>query len=251
MDMKNLLLGSAAFAALFMAVPAVAADMKSAPVYTKAPMTAPLYDWTGLYIGGHATYSWANSNSSTINTATGALDASGSGSTSNFHGGGQIGFDYMMPSRVVIGVLADVSTGDDSTNTFSNAAGTNVHTEEGKTDVGGTVRGRLGYALDTVLLYGTGGWAYNTGSATRTQILGTVGTATPGIVETTSTSHNGWTVGGGLAYAFWRNWNLFGEYRYSSFQSNTVTFPLAQRSTTSTTTANAITAGVNLKFGGM
>jgi opacity protein-like surface antigen len=154
----------------------------------------------------------------------------------------------MLPLRVVIGVVADVTTGNDAITTFSNAAGTNVHSEESKTTVGGTVRGRLGYAFANVLLYGTGGWAWTAATATRTQLVGRTGAANPGVRESGPADLNGWTAGAGLSYGFWRNWEVFGEYRYTSFQSINVTFPLAQRSTTSTTTANSIAAGLNFKF---
>jgi outer membrane immunogenic protein len=244
--MKNLLLGSVALVALG-AGPAMAADMTPAPVYTKAPMMAPLYDWTAFYIGGHAGFRWAHTDSTTTNTPTGFVFAPGSGDTSAFFGGGQIGFDYMMPSRIVFGVVADVSSGSSNTTTTSNAAGTVVETVQGKSDVSGTVRGRLGYAFDTLLLYATGGWAWSTGSDTRTQVLGTVNLAVPGTVETVSTSHSGGTVGGGLDYAFARNWDVFAEYRYTSFQAVTVAYPLAMRSTNSTTNVSTIEVGLNYR----
>ncbi len=50
--MKKFLLGTIGFVA--MAAPAVAADMP-ARTYTKAPppVIAPVYDWSGFYIGGN------------------------------------------------------------------------------------------------------------------------------------------------------------------------------------------------------
>jgi outer membrane immunogenic protein len=245
----KILLGSVALLT-FAASSAVAADLKpaTAPVYTKAPMMAPLYDWTAFYIGGHGSYSWTHTDSQTTNLPTGALFAPASEDRSAFHGGGQIGFDYMMPSRVVFGVVADVTSGTSNTVTTSNAAGTLVESSEGKTDASGTVRGRIGYAPDTALFYLTGGWAWSTGSGTRSQIVGTVNGATPGTVETVSTTHNGWTFGGGVAYAFASNWDVFAEYRYTKFQPITVTYPLAGRSVNSTSTSNAIEAGIDWRF---
>ena len=221
---------------------AAAADLP-----TKAPaqsvVTAPLYDWTGFYFGGHISESWAKNNSTTINTVTGAVVDSGGTNRSGFHGGGQIGYDYMMPSRFVIGVLADVSSGTSRSTSFSN------HTDNAKTDASGTVRGRLGYAFNNVLLYAAGGWAWTTGTATRTQTgLPLTGATTVGTVESVSANRSGWTVGTGLAWAFLPNWNVFGEYRYTDYGSNTLTFPIAQRSTTGSTTANLIELGVNYKF---
>ena len=52
--MKKFLLGTVGLLALGMAAPATAADLAPRP-YTKAPppMVAPIYDWTGFYIGGN------------------------------------------------------------------------------------------------------------------------------------------------------------------------------------------------------
>ena len=245
--MKKLLLGSVALVAV-VAGPASAADLSPtpAPVYTKAPAMAPPYDWTGFYVGGHASYSWSHSNGQTMNTANGQLFAPGSNDTSAFHGGGQIGFDYMTSSRIVFGVVADISSGAHNTNTF--IAPNVTITSQGKTDVSGTLRARVGYAFDTLLLYGTGGRGWSSGSSTRTQVVGTVGNATPGTVETASTNNSGWRAGVGLDYAFARNWDVFAEYKYARSQDITITFPIAQRSTTSHSTSNAIEVGVNWRF---
>src|SRR5258708_3245550 len=117
------LAGGAAKAADMTPVPGAPA---ATPLYAKMPMMAA-YDWTGIYVGGHASFDWAKTDITTTNTATGVVDGSASTSRSSAHGGGQIGFDYMMLTRVVIGFAADISTGDDITPTFSNTAGTNVH----------------------------------------------------------------------------------------------------------------------------
>jgi len=245
--MKELLLGCFAFVAV-VASPASAADLSPtpAPAYTKVPVLAPPYDWTGFYIGGHATYGWSHGEGQTTNTANGQLFAPGSSDTSAFRGGGQIGFDYMTSSRIVVGVVADVNSG--AHNTKTNIAPSETSTGESMTDVGGTLRARAGYAFDTLLLYGTGGWGWSRGSSTRTQVVGTVGNATPGTVETASTNNSGWRVGAGFDYAFARNWDVFAEYKYTRSQDITITFPIAQRSTTSHSTSNAIEAGVNWRF---
>jgi outer membrane immunogenic protein len=245
--MKKLLLGSIATVSLALG-PAMAADMTPAPVYTKAPVMAPLYDWTAFYIGGHVGGRWSHTDSTTTNTVTGAVFAPTTEDTSAFFGGGQVGFDYMMPSRIVFGVVADVSSGSSRSTTTTNAAGTVVETNDSKTDLSGTVRGRLGYAFNNVLLYATGGWAWNSGSRTRTQVLGTVNLATPGTVETVSVSNSGWVVGGGLDYAFAPNWDVFGEYRYTALQALTVAFPVAGRSTNSTSKVNTFEVGLNYRL---
>lgn len=224
-----------------------AADMAT-PIFKPGSVVTSAYDWTGFYVGGHVSYGWKNTDATSTDTVTGAVVATDSTSASAFHGGGQVGYDFKMPSHYVIGIVADITSGNSDTNTFSNAAGTNVHSSTGKTDVSGTVRGRLGYAFDHIMAYGTGGWAWATGSDVRTQLVGTTGLATPGTVETISTHHNGWTVGPGVAWALSPNWNTFFEYRYTRFEAATVTFPVAQRSSNSTTTANTVELGVNYKF---
>ena len=51
--MKKFLLATVALVALGATVPALAADL-GARTYTKAPAyAAPIYNWTGFYIGGH------------------------------------------------------------------------------------------------------------------------------------------------------------------------------------------------------
>jgi hypothetical protein len=70
----------------------LAADLGPAPSY-KAPAIAPQYDWTGFYLGAHATYSWLHGHGETENTATGQ-EFPGSSDTSAPHFGGQIGYDY-------------------------------------------------------------------------------------------------------------------------------------------------------------
>jgi outer membrane immunogenic protein len=245
--MKKFLLGSVALVAVA-AEPASAADMSPmpAPVYTKAPMMAPLYDWTGFYIGGHASYGWTHSDGQTMNLANGLLFTPSSSNSSAFHGGGQIGYDYMLPSRIVFGVSATVSSG--SSNSSTNVGFKEITTSDGKTDYSVNVRARLGYAFDTLLIYGTGGWAWSQGSTTRTQVTGMVGNAGPGTVETASTSNNGATVGAGLDYGFARNWDVFAEYRFAGNPDVNVTFPIAQRSTTNDVTTNVVEVGINYRF---
>ena len=59
---------------------------------------------------------------------------------------------------------------------------------------------------------------------------------------------SGWTAGAGVSVAFAQNWNVFAEYRYTSFGSTTLALPLSELSTTSTTKVSAIELGVNYKF---
>src|SRR6202051_1455815 len=61
---KKLLLGTVALVALGATVPALAADLGARPYYNKAPAyAAPIYNWTGFYIGGHLGGAFSGSNS--------------------------------------------------------------------------------------------------------------------------------------------------------------------------------------------
>lgn len=131
MPFKRLLLGSAA--ALVLTVPALAADM-TYPV--KAPMVAvaPMFSWTGFYVGGHAGYGWGDiggtpgSDSGEIadldvegTTEFGTdyiLDQfegygydSGVSNPDGWFGGAQIGYNFQFSNNVVVGVEADASFG--------------------------------------------------------------------------------------------------------------------------------------------
>ena len=68
------------------------------------------------------------------------------GNASQWGGGVQLGFDYMLPSRMVLGVAADMSSGGTKTSTVSDASGISAY----QTTVfdSETIRGRIGYAAD-------------------------------------------------------------------------------------------------------
>jgi outer membrane immunogenic protein len=204
--------------------------------------------WTGFYIGGHATDGYSQSRSTSVDLATGVTLAPTSGNTSSFYGGGQIGYNYTLPSNLVVGGLADVSSGSSNTTTTNSADGTSVVQNKDRTKVRGTVRALLGYADQSLLYYGTAGLAWNSGSSTRTQLVGITGVATPGTIETADTHSNGWTVGAGLGWEFVQNWNVFGEYRYVKLSDVTITYPFSERITTTSTSANTIEFGVNYIF---
>ena len=225
-------------------IPRMAAEFERAlPTYQRP---APNYDWTGFYVGAYVDSSWLKSNSSAVNNVTGApFPASGLNST-QWGGGVQLGFDYMLPSRVVLGVAADMSSGGTKTVTVSDPSGisanqTTVFDSE-------TIRGRIGYAADNILFYATGGFAWSNAQFVRTQLTGTLNDATAGTDEAVNKGLLGWTGGGGIAYAFAQNWNVFAEYRYTSYGTSTAPLPLSQLTTTITMTLSAIEFGLNYKF---
>jgi opacity protein-like surface antigen len=207
---------------------------------------APNYDWSGFYVGAYVDSRSLKSNSTAVNNANGAPFPATGGNAWQWGGGVQIGFDYMLPSRVVLGVAADMSSGGTKTRTISDATGisanqTTVFDSE-------TIRARIGYAADNILFYATGGLAWSNDQFVRTQLTGTLNLATAGADEAVNKGLLGWTGGGGVAYAFAQNWNLFAQYRYTNFGTSTVSLPLSQLTTNSTINVSTLQLGVNYKF---
>jgi opacity protein-like surface antigen/outer membrane receptor protein involved in Fe transport len=225
-------------------VPAMAAEMKRH--FPAEPLPPGPYNWTGFYVGAHLGYAGSRSSGSSVNTATGTASAPIFGSTVDWNGGVQVGYDYMLPSRLVLGIEADVSSGGTKTTTLTDASGTSAN----QTTVfdSESVRGRLGYAFNNVLLYGTGGWAWSSDQFIRTQLTGTVNLATAGTDEAVNTYLSGWTAGGGIAVAFARNWNAFAEFRYTDYGTDTFTLPFSQVSTTLATKVSTVNVGINYKL---
>src|SRR6267154_2720091 len=90
--MKKFLLATVSLVALGMAAPASAADLAARP-YTKAPppVVAPIYDWTGFYIGANG--GWGQSrNCWGFVPVAGGFIADGCRDQSGGIVGGQLGY---------------------------------------------------------------------------------------------------------------------------------------------------------------
>ncbi len=85
---------------------------------------------------------------------------------------------------------------------------------EAKTNALGTLRGRVGYALDKLLVYGTGGVAF---AHQRSSLTVADLSASPALSSTGYASGYavGWTIGAGLEYAFADHFSGKVEYLYS------------------------------------
>src|SRR5438105_10934060 len=148
-EMKKVLLASASFLAFGAFAPASAADLAARP-YTKAPVAvASVYNWTGFYLGIVGGGAWEN--------------ASGDPKMKGGFVGGTAGYNWQA-GNVVFGVEADGAWADVSASATGAALvpgfGVVTATASSKTDAMGTVRGRIGYAVNQVLFYGTGGYAW-------------------------------------------------------------------------------------------
>ncbi|MBS0247399.1 MAG: porin family protein [Proteobacteria bacterium] len=209
-----LLLGCAFVPAVALSTPASAADL---PLKAPPPAYLPTYfTWTGLYAGINGGYGWS---SSFADNAKGAVY------------GGQLGYN-MQFGGLVAGVEGDFQG---TTIKATETAGTT--TVEGKIPAFATVRGRLGYAFDRMMIYGTGGWAY-----TRTKLS----LSAPGGSVDGSAWSSGYAIGGGVEWAVWDRWSLKGEYLYVA--SGDVTLNVAGATATGSFKYNVVRAGLNYRF---
>jgi outer membrane immunogenic protein len=166
--MNRLLAVSAALLAFGLSVPAKAADM---PVKYVAP--APVFTWTGCYVGVHIGYKWGQSKQSYGGLQNGLPNPNlpaGTDLTHNYNvngpvGGGQGGCNYQTGAWVW-GVEVDGawSSASGQANQIGNAGAIGVGTEFVYTTNErwlATARGRLGWAADRWMWYVTGGAAWS------------------------------------------------------------------------------------------
>lgn len=218
--MKKLALALAATAAF--AGQAFAADMGRP--YTKAPVAvAPVYNWTGCYIGGGAGYGWYNAETRQVNPLTGAVLVN-QGDTGGKGWLGQVGAgcDYQFAGPLgnwVVGLLGDY--------TFSNIEGDHIGSPitlsvgNLKQDYSWAVGARIGYLVSpTFLTYFNAGYTQAHFKDTTYFLNGAVGVlGTPTNTFLQGATYDGWFLGSGFEYSmnflpglFWKT-----EYRYSEY----------------------------------
>ena len=218
---KVLLAGSALIAALSFVSAAQAADMPA----------SPSYNWTGLYFGANAGVSWNNSsvdNNYTVDingSRLGGIDNKIDSNQAAFTGGGLLGYNYQI-DHIVLGIETDFNyLGFSDNNTrygsIDHPGGAIDLATKGslQTDWFGTIRGRLGYAVDNVLIYGTGGVAYGNVSADGQVTASQGGTDLATWHASNSQTNWGWTAGAGMEYGI-DQWSLGVEYLYVNLGSS-------------------------------
>jgi outer membrane immunogenic protein len=205
--MKKTIFAATIFAMLTTAGAVNAADFSPRPYTVPAPLGAS--SWAGPYLGANVGYQWAW----TTNNPT---------KPSGIMGGLQAGYNWQT-GQFVFGAEADLqlSAADDmfAPWKFSNPWF-------------GTIRGRVGFAMNNVLFYGTLGIA-----------LGTVRIEVPAGVDE-SNIHIGWAGGLGMEVGLTSNWSAKAEYIYVD---------LTDRNYVLTGTANGLESnilrlGVNYRF---
>jgi outer membrane immunogenic protein len=263
--MTTILLAAAA-ASISIVNSASAADM---PVKYKAPPPPVVTcTWCGFYAGINGGGAWFDDGSAIVNeTQNGVRFTQGTWpGTGNFgalrgsggFGGGQIGYNWQR-TQWVFGVEADIEGAGIRGSTAATlpyivAPNTVTVGVTERIDWFGTVRGRLGYAWNSFLLYGTGGFAYGD---VRTNIAYSDTLGFSALGANTST-RAGYVVGAGGEWAIAPQWSVKLEYQYINLghqTTNAVEFlagaPTAFAvNTTTRDDFHTVRVGVNYKWGG-
>jgi outer membrane immunogenic protein len=261
--------------------PAFAADM---PLKAPPPAPAPVYNWTGWYVGVNAGASFGNVKTD-VNVAPVTIGGpiifpgfAGSNTSypDGFIGGGQIGYNWQYSPLIVVGLEADFQGAlERDSNNLSNpwsftvpgafsATGTVATDYTTKIDWFGTVRGRIGYVWGNgnVLSYVTGGFAYGRVGIDGTSTVSGVENVVFPFSVTHAIGHSqvntGWVVGYGTegVIDFWgaRNWTwkiegLYMDLGHLDDTDAPAPIPVGGQTFTHTHfTDGILRAGLNYKF---
>lgn len=212
---------------------AFAADMPApepSPQPAPAPAPAPaFYDWTGVYGGITGGYAWGDYDVTDPDFGSRSFDGDGALL------GGTIGSNWQV-NNWVFGLEGDLSWADMSGSTNFAPDDPDVHMSADN-DWLGTIRGRVGFALDEVLIYGTAGAAF-----TKANIDMSIDNA----VHSDSNTHTGWTAGGGIEAALTEAVSAKVEYLYADFGSEN--FMLHDEVVSADYDAHIVRAGLNYRF---
>lgn len=251
-------------AASLAATAASAADLPApAPAAPPPAYHPPVYDWSGIYLGGHFGGAWMNDTVQA--TATPQLFPVGTSTKvapMGVLGGAQAGVNIEF-APVVIGFEG---TWTATTLSGSNSVISPISTpiSQRSTDAApwlATATGRIGYAANDLLFYVKGGGAWMQAQYTQAETsFGVLSSAT-----TLTDNRTGWTVGGGFEYGLNENLSLKFEYDYLGFGTKTYTFnnlsyvtnpggnppvsaPLGPLPVSVKSQMQMVTAGVNYRF---
>ncbi|MDE2577558.1 MAG: porin family protein [Hyphomicrobiales bacterium] len=198
-----------------------------APSYAPASV-APVFTWTGFYVGLNAGYGW-NSLSGGANQLF--------GTPSGFSGGVTGGFNWQAAPNVVVGL-----EGDWDLTSINNKNNLPFFGFSGQTKVNNlaTVRARAGYAVDRALLYVTGGLA-----------MGSVTTSVTDLrfpfFGNESSFRAGFALGAGIEYAFSDHVSAKAEYMFTSLNAKDV-FAYSPDWTRSGHNISQVRVGLNYHF---
>jgi outer membrane immunogenic protein len=193
---------------------------------------APAWSWTGFYLGVNAGYGFGNSTWAFPVATTGSFKVNGG------QAGATVGYNYQI-GQLVLGIEGDYDW--QNVRGFANNPGTCISCDTASNWIG-TVRGRVGYAFDRIMIYGTAG-----GAVTDTK-------ASFAAMPWASSTEWGWTAGAGVEGAITDNLTAKVEYLYAGFQKATCPAascnPVGPATPSVSLNESMVRVGLNYKFGG-
>ncbi|MBV9563376.1 MAG: carbohydrate porin [Bradyrhizobium sp.] len=257
--------------ALLLGGPALTAE-RPADLPVKAPVSYLTngYDWTGWYVGAHAGVIRGSSTWSSNLVGAAAPGLNGSfdlpfnfdfmAGTGSFVAGLQGGYNRVLPSRMLLGVEADVSFPNSDVVVPYSVRGSQTAASPltGQVTYGegvihyGSARARIGYAFDHLLLYGTAGLAWTYDQVARTQVAASAfgNSVPPGTTETALLWRLGWAAGIGVELPITGNWTAKAEYLQTGFGRKGAFFAGSADTFQSDLAMQSLRLGLNYKLGG-
>lgn len=249
--MNNRILAIAVLATVGMAGAASAADMAARPYVKAPPPVVAVYDWSGFYIGANGGYgtsrncwNFVSLNGLPATAGEGCHDADGAVA------GGQVGYRWQSASWVfgleAQGDWADLRGSSVSSPAFVLAPGD--LTINSRVRAFGLFTGQVGWAWNNVLLYAKGGAAVVDNRYFHTF------TANNLLINSTTDTRWGATVGAGLEFGIAPNWSVGVEYDHIFMGRDTLGFTAAPLGVASSNSIqqdiDMVTARINYRFGG-
>jgi outer membrane immunogenic protein len=237
--MKKLLLATSALVVIATAHPTYAADQAATPhLPTKTPIVppAPIYNWTGCYIGAQG--GGGAVSDLFVQDRTNGNHLHGGGG----FGGGQIGCNYQS-GNFVFGVEGEAWSGLTNPNheVETTFAFTNNFIDRNRWSADVAVR--AGLAFDRALLYGKAGIAEGRFAFSFTD-------NNPVFFQSSASTLTGVLLGAGLEYGFAPNWSAKLEYDHIEYPGRTVNFEtnFGPSDQTESASVNLVKAGINYRF---
>jgi len=185
-------------------------------------------DWTGWYVGVQLGGAFGN-----------ASGLSASPKPAGIIGGGQFGVNWMRDS-FLLGAEMDFA-GMDLASSATDGAG---FTHRVSAHWLSLITGRAGFAVNQFLFYAKGGFAFG---SERNTVVNPAGM----LADSGTTTQTGWTVGGGVEYAFTPHWSARLEYDFVDLPSHGIVLTgptLGSQPANIDFTIQKLVGGVNYRF---
>lgn len=243
----------------------------AATTSTPAWADSPQFDWSGPYVGiviGNRNMQASGTGCALDpNSSVGGdrgCDKAGETSWNGIAGNVHLGYNWQTSPHLVVGIesavyLADTDYNQDGVSKY----GISYNTSQQR--MSADLRGRIGYAADRLLIYGTGGAALMRIETTKTQGPCGDGKTPPnysqancsippynavpfGTVNESSETRIGWTLGGGAQFAVSKSISIRAEYIHADYGTYTFQYPSFNRVNTTNVNTDDFLAGVVFKF---